>query len=117
KGRLDIKPADIKGEVSLMKGKDKKPFKLQADRAERWICDGESIWQVNDATRQVDIFKIPEENQGQNIMDTPMPFLFGMPPEKAKMRYQLQLVRDDPKEAMIRVLPRWPGDAADWKEA
>ena len=119
KGRIDLKPAPIRnGEVS---GKiDKaagKPFKLQADRAEKWICDGKVIWQVNDVAKQVDVYAIPAENQGQNIMDGPMPFLFGMPPDKAKMRYVLTLIEETPQMAMIKVLPRWQVDAVNWREA
>ena len=119
KGRIDLKPAEIrKGEVSKQTDpKTGEPFKVQADRAERWICDGTSIWQVNDVTKQVDVFPIPQENQGQNIMDGPMPFLFGMPPAKAKRRYFLELVDDNKDRAVLKVKPRWQVDAANWSQA
>jgi TIGR03009 family protein len=118
KGRIDLRPKVIgKDEVSPKRDKDGQPFKLIADRAERWICDGKEIWQVNDEARQVDAFPIPQENQGQNIMDGPMPFLFGMPPEKAKMRYSLKLLKEDPKQAVILVHPRLQLDAANWQKA
>lgn len=119
KGRIDLKPVTIgKGEVSRRTDpKTGQPFKLQADREERWICDGTDIWQVNDVAKQVDVFPIPKENQGQNIMDGPLPFLFGMPPAKAKMRYQLKLLADNENEAIIEVHPRWAVDARNWKFA
>ncbi len=119
KGRIDLKPKEIEnGEQSgreITKGGPR--FKLQSDRAERWICDGTDIWQVNDGAKQVDVFPIPQENQGQNIMDGPMPFLFGMPPEKAKIRYVLKLLQDNPQQAVIEVLPRLQVDAANWRKA
>lgn len=118
KGRIDLKPIPIqKGEVSQKPTATGEPFKLIAERAERWICDGKEIWQVNEAAKQVDVFSIPQENQGQNIMDGPMPFLFGMPPEKAKLRYQLTLVSENEKQAVIEVLPRLQVDAVNWKKA
>jgi TIGR03009 family protein len=118
KGRIDLKPKEIeKGDKSARLDPMGQPFKLIADRAERWICDGTQIWQVNDETKQVDAFPIPKENQGQNIMDGPMPFLFGMPPEKAKMRYSLKLLKEDQKEAVIEVRPRLQVDAANWQKA
>lgn len=117
KGRIDLRPKEIgKDEVSK-KMHNGQPFKLYAERPERWICDGTEIWQVNDQLKQVDIFPIPKENQGQNIMDGPMPFLFGMPPAKAKMRYELTLLTEDAKVAVIEVLPRLQMDAANWKKA
>lgn len=123
KGRIDLRPAPIKqGQVSDREGKNGKPYKLQPDRAERWICDGEKIWQVNDVAKQVDVFEIPKENQGANIMDGPMPFLFGMPPAKAKRRYQLFLQEEKDKkkaeqQAVLIVYPRFQIDAANWKMA
>jgi TIGR03009 family protein len=118
KGRIDLTPAPIQnGQVSERKDAQGQTFKLQADRPERWMCDGKDIWQVNDTLKQVDIFPIPQENQGQNIMDGPMPFLFGMPPAKAKMRYHLKLISEDKDRAMIEVLPRLQVDAANWKKA
>jgi len=118
KGRIDLKPAEIpRGAVSKKVDKTGKPYKVQADRAERWICDGKDIWQVNEATRQIERFPIPPENQGQNIMDGPMPFLFGMPPAKAKRRYFLKLINEDQNRAVLQVNPRLQVDAANWKEA
>ncbi len=118
KGRIDLTPAEIaKGEVSKRLDKDGKPFKVQPDRSERWMCDGNDIWQVDDMTKQVNIYPIPKENQGQNIMDGPMPFLFGMPPEKAKRRYHLKLVHESDEQAVIEVHPRLAVDAANWRRA
>jgi TIGR03009 family protein len=118
KGRIDLRPKPIrKDEVSKRTDKMGTPFKLEADRAERWICNGEDIWQVNDETKQVDAFPIPQANQGQNIMDGPMPFLFGMPPAKAKMRYWLKLLQENEQQAVIEVLPKLQLDAANWKKA
>lgn len=119
KGRIDLEPAAIAaGEKSKrVDPKTGQPYKLQAERPERWICDGDKIWQINDAQKQADIFTIPESGRGQNMMDGPLPFLFGMPPKKALNRYKMDLVQQDAKRAILHVLPRMQMDAANWKSA
>lgn len=119
KGRIDIEQIDdIKpGAVGAKKGAAGTPFKLVADRPERWICDGRTILQINDAEKTVEKFPIPAHAQGQNIMDGPLPFLFGMPAAKAKLRYQLELVEESDASVRLRIKPRWQQDAANWKEA
>ena len=55
--------------------------------------------------------------RGQNIINGPLPFLFGMPPEKAKLRYQFTLLKENKQKVMLAVKPRWQQDAANWREA
>ncbi|WP_166830389.1 PASTA domain-containing protein [Thalassoroseus pseudoceratinae] len=117
KGRIDIKPVDVEGQTARRAGPDGQPFQLKADRAERWICDGERIWQIDEVKKQMDVFPIPPQNQGRNIMDGPMPFLFGMPKEKAKARYRLKLVAENQQFATIEALPKWQIDAQNWQKA
>lgn len=125
KGRIDIEPAPIKpGTVSSrVDPTTQKPFTLEPDMAEQWICDGKRIMEVNAKAKEAAIFSIPPRAQGENIMNGPLPFLFGMPAETAKKRYQLTLVSDkvDPRsrrrQIQIRALPRWQQDRANWKEA
>jgi TIGR03009 family protein len=119
RGRIDINPKAIgKNEVSPRKdAKTGTPFQLKPDRPERWICDGKLIMQLDVAQKQADIFRIPVQSQGQNIMDGPLPFLFGMPPQKALQRYQLTLLEDGPKVCFLKAIPRWRSDAANYKEA
>ncbi len=96
KGRIDLEP-DPKvhpGAVNSNKiGKNGKPFTIQPDQAEKWICDGQTIMQINDDEKTYESIQIPPQNQGHNIMDGPLPFLFGMPPEQAKKRFWLKLAR------------------------
>ncbi len=117
KGRIDITPVSVEGQQARRVGPDGQPFQLKADRAERWICDGQRIWQIDDTKKQMDVFPIPEQNQGQNIMDGPMPFLFGMPREKAKARYTLNLVAENEQYATIEAFPKWQIDAQNWQRA
>jgi TIGR03009 family protein len=118
KGRIDISKIDVPpGAVGQMKGPAGAPFKLQSDRPERWICTGQEIMQVNDEEKTVEVFSIPPDARGENIMEGPLPFLFGMPAEKAKRRYVLTLLKQDENQIWLGVKPRWQQDAANWKEA
>ncbi len=94
---------------------------LQKDsKHDRWICDGNEIKAIDDDNKTYDAIKIPPSQRGENIMDGPLPFLFGMPPEKAKARYQFKFIQP-PKEGdayyAIQVRPNWKQDAVDWTQA
>jgi hypothetical protein len=74
------------------------------------------MWQQ----KQARVAQLPADMQGKNIMDSPLPFLFGMPPEDAKRRFEMSLMRPiDPKagKASLHILPRLPQDAASWASA
>lgn len=118
KGRIDIEEVEIpEGAVGKRLNKENKPFELKSDQQQKWICDGERIIQIDERQKTADIFMIPPEGRGQNIMNGPLPFLFGMPPEKALQRYQLALLNETPTKAQIKAVPNWQQDAANWKEA
>lgn len=118
KGRIDLIPLKVapnaQGSVDPA---TKKPYELKQDQPERWICNGRDVRQINDAEKKVEIFPIPPQAQGTNIMDGPLPFLFGMPPEKAKLRYRMKLSEENQRYAYIDVEPRLQQDAANWKKA
>lgn len=113
KGRIDLEPLKI--------GASDKPrkagFTVQPESPERWICDGYKIYMINDASKEYDVFELPLELRGENIINGPLPFLFGMSPEFAHRRFELKLLKDTPKEATILALPRLKSDQANYKEA
>ena len=117
KGRIDIVGAKIKPGQLGRPIKGGGHFKLQADRPERWICDGKQIMQINDKEKTVERFPIPPQARGINIMDGPLPFLFGMPAAKAKRRYKIKITKESDREVRLAVQPRWAQDAANWREA
>lgn len=119
KGRIDLESAKIpNGAVSQKKDpKTGKPYQLKGERPEIWICNGKEIWQVQPQIKQIEIMPIPKEHQGRNIMDGPLPFLFGMPPEKARRRFNMKLLQQNQNHAWIAVTPRLKVDAANWQRA
>ncbi len=86
---------------------------------QRWICDGERIMAIDDDAKTAEEHPLPDKARGEHIMDGPLPFLFGMPPEKAVNRYYLRLEGDPTgkKHYAILVVPRWRQDAANYRWA
>ncbi|MEX0717395.1 MAG: PASTA domain-containing protein [Planctomycetaceae bacterium] len=118
-GRIDLEPFKYRStHVGNMKDKAGQPFKLVPAQPEKWICTGQRIMQVNEQEKQVDVYPIPLANQGENIMNGPLPFLFGMPPALAKQRYHLALLpKDNPQTCTIEARPRWKSDAEQYQKA
>jgi len=127
KGRIDLAPGapeKIKDEDPTQPGvQTKEPgtgklYTVKLDKPERWICDGTQILRVDDSEKLYEIVPIPPAHQGNNIMDGPLPFLFGLPPQKALERYKLTLNKP-PSENTIW-LEAWPlqkADASLWQRA
>lgn len=120
KGRIDIKGiVPNKNDVATMKDASGKPFSLEADRSEKWICTGREVLMVDDEQKQFQVFPLPPEMQGINIIDSPLPFLFGMKAAEAKARFDLRLVREDTDKhkALLVALPKQAKDAQNFREA
>ncbi len=131
KGRLDIYSVEVpKGTRSSVKQPARRDpgtgrvtpartisLAVSGDNPEKWICDGTQVLEVNDLDRTVTSHRIPADYQGRRIMDGPLPFLFGMPPDKAVRRYQMTLLGESKDEIWIRAIPRWKQDAVNYREA
>jgi hypothetical protein len=89
KGRMDFSPTELPGPPRL--GANDRPYALQTDVHQRWICTGELIYVIDDDKKLYDLIKIPAHQQGKNIINGPLPFLFGMKAAQAKARYYLNL--------------------------
>ncbi|MFN0196502.1 MAG: PASTA domain-containing protein [Planctomycetaceae bacterium] len=119
RGRIDLKSVKIpKGTVSKKKGTDGKPYRVEGDMPEMWISNGKVIIEVNEIDKTYSKFPLPEDMQGKNIMDGPLPFLFGMPADVAKKRYHLELLpAPDKGQILVKAKPLWKADAANYSEA
>ncbi|MGE4001241.1 MAG: hypothetical protein AB7I48_13585, partial [Planctomycetaceae bacterium] len=72
-------------------GKSGSPFRIVASEPAIWSCDGAMILSVNVNGKTYDKLDIPIHQRGENIVDGPLPFLFGMKAEKVKSRYRMTL--------------------------
>jgi TIGR03009 family protein len=126
RGRIDISnytPAEPKaGQEITYKAPNgtKTKLKIQLEKNhEKWVCDGKVVRVINDTRRTYEEVPIPPGQQGANMIDGPLPFLLGMPPDKAKARYRFKLGNKSPDgdAIWIEVKPRLPMDAAEWIRA
>ena len=129
KGRLDVIPAHITKELlaarqrpdaKVRRDDKEQPFKLKMDGNERWICDGKRVFMIDDDDKEAYIQELPAALQGENIMNSPLPFLFGMPPEQAVKRFHLRLKSSWTKgdrQVQIEAVPRLRQDGENWKQA
>jgi TIGR03009 family protein len=87
------------------------PYQLQADKAERWVC--------NEAEKTYQQHEIPADMRGKNIVEGPLPFLFGMKADAAKKRYWMKLAKHNKEahEIWINVMPKTKMDAANYQRA
>lgn len=123
KGRIDLMPD--KGKVGAVETRrhwetgQQVKFTGEAGPAERWYCDSQLVTQVDVQQKQATRMLLPKQMQGANIIDGPLPFLFGMPAQKAIQRYDLELknVNAEKKQATIRAVPMWPTDASNYQLA
>jgi TIGR03009 family protein len=137
KGRIDVEPVQItpqmlqqreQGQIPAKKNSAGQLYKLQAGETEQWICDGLKVYEINVDKKEARVFQLPPQLQGKNIMNSPLPFLFGLPPEEAVNRFELTF-RTDPRTgqqqvyqrgdqfAYIHAVPKLRQDQANWKSA
>ena len=136
KGRIDLSPVKIEM-VKDQSGKPAPPtdtkkhwktgqpvkFTVQSGTGERWYCDGQIVTQVDEKEKTATQLVIPPQNQGEHIIDGPLPFLFGMPADKALRRYRMEIVnwgKDEsgkPISVTLQVHPKLRNDAANYQLA
>jgi TIGR03009 family protein len=118
KGNYERKGMPItKGQKAQKKNKDGEPYSLQSDSPERWVCTGKEVIQIFEKEKTYERFPIPPEAQGENIIEGPLPFLFGMKTQQAKMRYKMEILKQDDSEIKLQVIPIRRSDAVNWDRA
>jgi TIGR03009 family protein len=87
-----------------------------------WICDGETVHSYERKEKKVTHYVIPKEMQGIGILESPMPFLFGVEAKKLKERYWLRALNPPPlpngqpnKDLfLIEAYPKFQQDAVNY---
>jgi TIGR03009 family protein len=84
---------------------------------EHWICDGKAIYEFRHAAKELLERRLPPELQGKAISDGPLPFVFGVDPQKMKQRYWMKVVTppDDKTHIWLEAHPKLRQDAANFQ--
>lgn len=120
KGNFVIEAMPIeKGAKTKMMDAEGKPYSIKSGTPERWVCDGKQILKIDDQAKTFERIPIPPESQGTNIIEGPLPFLFGMKAEQAKKRYRLQLdgERTTDSKVFLFAWPNRPEDLQNYQKA
>jgi TIGR03009 family protein len=99
---------------------DKGRFEIYGERAEKWICDGKSIFQYDYKERKLYQNDLPPELQGKAIAKGPMPFLFGSTAADLRDRYWIRLTEPPPGtkgRIWLEAYPRFQQDRANFVSA
>jgi TIGR03009 family protein len=106
---------EAKGEIHFA-APDKGSFRELEGGDERWMCDGQSIYEFKAKEKVLHEYKLPPELQGQSISKGPLPFVFGAKAETMKQRYAMRVVTpaDAKGQIWIEAWPRTQQDAANF---
>jgi TIGR03009 family protein len=102
------------GDVELME--DKQNF------GEYVICDGKNVWDYDRKEKICTRLELPPEMQGLGIMNSPLPFLFGVKADEIKARYWVRAISpgNQPNgqpytdRYAVEAYPKYPVDAVNY---
>lgn len=119
KGRIDMQGIEVKpgAKSTTVDPVTKKPYELSCGADEGWICTGNEVLVLTPSEKQFEAFPIPPNMQGANIIQSPLPFLFGMKADDAKRRFQLTLRGQNDTSYVIDAVPRLQMDAQNYSHA
>jgi TIGR03009 family protein len=87
---------------------DKQVYVPKAEGLDHWVCDGKTIFEFNDAKRQLIERPLAPEMQGKAITDGPLPFIFGARADEIKRRYWMRDITPTAQAGTQIWLEAWP---------
>jgi len=88
-------------------------------RQERWVCDGESVFEYKFDMKKLVEYPLPPELQGKAIANGPLPFIFQAEADSLKRRYWLRLTTPPGtrEQIWIEAFPKHQQDRANFRRA
>lgn len=74
---------------------------------EYWVCNGNELMEFDRAKKECTIQVIPPEMRGQQIFNSPLPFVFNLKAQEIEQRYWLRQL-PAPEGKNVIVLEAWP---------
>ncbi len=117
------KPAIYYGELRY-KAPDKGMYRYRENEKAQWIedwsCDGQAIYRLDHAKKQLVVHPLPPELRGRAITQGPLPFVLGADAQTLLNRYYMRLVTPEQRAKQEIWLEAWPKrqqDRADFQTA
>lgn len=85
---------------------------------EKWICDGKTLFEFDHRNKQLIERGLPPEMQGEQIVEGPLPFLFGAKKAQIEARYWVRINPKPPVKGVfwLEAVPKRREDAANFKK-
>lgn len=98
---------------------DKGSYEVEGDEPERWVCDGDAVYEYNYEKKELIERKLPPDLKGHAIAKGPLPFLLGASAKELKRRYFMRIVTPENVDGQIWIeaRPRFREDAANFARA
>lgn len=93
------------------------PKAPKADDHERIVCTGQEVRQYDFKTKQIFVFPLDKNERKKAIQEGPLPFLFNMKADEAKLRYTMTLLNQDQTAYLIGIVPRLEQDRSVFSKA
>lgn len=90
--------------------------KQQATEFEKWICDGKTVFEFDHRNKQLIERGLPPEMQGKQIVEGPLPFLFGAKKAQIEARYWVRINPEKKNVFWLEAVPKHREDAANFKQ-
>lgn len=87
----------------------------KATEFEKWICDGSTIFAFDHRNKQLIERSLPPEMQGKQIVEGPLPFLFGAKKAQIEARYWVRINPEKKNVFWLEAVPKRREDAANFR--
>ncbi len=122
-GEIKFQAPD-KGKFQVKESRDYNPktqkcdLKAGPEHLEYWVCDGQSIYEVNGKEKTVTERQLPPNMRGAAISDGPLPFVFGAKAASLKQKYWIREITPPnvKDELWLEAYPRVMSAAANFSK-
>ena len=96
---------------------NKPQYKAQPGQfGEHWVCNGQQLIEFDRSKKECRIQDLPANLQGQQIINSPLPFVFNLDAQRIQQRYWVRQVQaPKPGLVLIEAWPKLQEDRAQYK--
>ncbi|MEL7267114.1 MAG: TIGR03009 domain-containing protein, partial [Planctomycetota bacterium] len=88
------------------------------DVGEYWVCTGDTLKSFDRVKKVCKVLQVPPQLRGQNIFESPLPFVFNLDAQRMQQRYWIQPLpppANNPNVIMVKAYPKRQADRGMYK--